>query len=426
MLTRRTRPLTRTSTRTRLPAGAAVAAAVALALAACGNNATGNAINNGGGTTAASASASGDQITAIPSLKGDGTTIILDKGTVSALTSLGLTLAPAGNAAFDAAKGEITFPITSGYAEIHSDKSAKPGYVQGSIQHEGSGFTLTGGGTVVTLGEFVVDPGSSRLFGSVRVGDSPAMVDVPLLDLDGSGLEITKPGGKVQLFGTVAKLTDTAAQALNTVFKTDKLAAGLPLGVVRLVADATGASPYPASDIAASIPRLDGQGTSVLLDAGTMGALKGLGVSVAPSGSGKSEMVMGKPAVTFPITNGFVVIHKDKTYKPGYIAGIVVHEGSGLTFSAGGKALSVGDFEVDPGSSTLTASVNGKPGFPLLALDGSKVEVQVDGGLPVLFGTVAALTEQAAQALNTTFGTDALTAGTPLGVVRLVASPAKG
>ena len=402
-----------------LPTVLALAAASALALSACGNDSTGSTTGTGS-SAGASVAAGGDTVTAIPALAGKGTTVILDAGTVKALTGLGVMLKPEGNAAFDSATSEITFPITSGYAEIHSDTSVKPGFVQGSIQHEGSGFSLTAGGTKVLLSEFVVDPGNSMVYGSVTVGSSAPMVNVPLLSLDGSKLEITMPNGGVQLFGTVASLTDTAAKALNGVFKTDALMAGVPLGVVRLVADATGANTYPASDVAAAISRLKGVGTTVQLNADTMKALTGLGVKVDTTGTAKLA-TSPQPQVTFPITGGDVVIHKDKSYQPGYIAGVVIHEGSGLKFSAGGKSLSVSDFVVDPGNSIVTVSVGDKAGVPLLDLDGAGVELQMEGSNPVLFGTVAKLTQTAADALNKTFGTDAVKAGTPLGVVRLVA-----
>ena len=118
----------------RLPAiGAALAAALTMSVGACSSNTT------GGGSKASSAAATTtDKVTAIPTLKGVGTSVILDAGTVKALTGLGVKLTPYGSASFDSNTSTITFKITSGYAEIHSDHSVKPGYVQGSIQHEGS------------------------------------------------------------------------------------------------------------------------------------------------------------------------------------------------------------------------------------------------------------------------------------------------
>jgi len=52
--------------------------------------------------------------------------------------------------------------------EIHSNKHHRPGYIEGSIEHYGSGLTLTAGTTTVTLSDFVVDPGDSLLYASVN------------------------------------------------------------------------------------------------------------------------------------------------------------------------------------------------------------------------------------------------------------------
>lgn len=353
-----------------------------------------------------------DTVTAIPSLSGVGTSVALDSGTAAALKSLGVTVAPAGSATFDAASSTVTFPITSGYAEIHSDHSHMPGYILGSIQHAGSGLTLSAGATKVALSDFVVDPGNSMLYGTV--GGQPK---VPLLFLDGTNVKVGTDQGNVVLDGTVAKLTATAANALNTAFKTSAVSAGLPLGVVHLVAKGA-ATTY--TDKTTSISRLSGQSTSVALDPSTAGALKSLNVSVAPVGSATFDAATS--TVAFPITGGFAAIHSDRSYKPGYISGSVLHEASGLKFSAGTKSLEVTDFVVDPGNSVLTATAGGKPGVPLLFLDGTDVKVTPQGGGVVLDGTVAKLTSTAAQALNTTFGVTAFKEGLPLGVVHLVAA----
>ena len=414
-------------------AGSAAAGATAAAGSA-GAAATGAAGSTGAEATGAAGSAGSagtgtgtgeDTVTAIAAVQGssagakaasgkadDSTSLILDKATVTALTSLGVKLAPLGSAKFDAGTGTITFPVSSGYAEVHSDRSAKPGYVQGSLHHQGSGFSLTAGGTKVELTDFVVDPGNSKLHGTVNGANG----SVHLLDLDGSDLKVSMEGSDLVLFGTVGKLSETAVGALNKSFKTDALKAGTPLGVARIKLDATEANTYPASD-ATAIPRLSGEATNVTLDAGTVKALTGLGVKVAPVGDAK---VAGGVA-SFPITGGMVVIHKDKSYQPGWIAGSVIHDGSGLEFSAGGKKLTLTDFVVDPGTSLLTGTVGKTTGVPLLDLDGSDVEVAMEGSNVVLQGTVAKLHATAAKALNTTFGTTAVKAGMPLGVVRVVA-----
>ena len=384
--------------------GAALLAALALFGAACGDDSSTDSAGTTSGTT--------DMVTAIPSLSGVGTSVTLDGGTAAALTSLGVSIAPSGSATFDAATSTITFPITAGYAEIHSDLSFKPGYILGSIDHAGSGFTLTAGSTKVELSDFVVDPGNSVLYGTV--GGTPM---VPLLSLDGTAVKVSMEDGNVVLDGTVAKLTDTAAGALNKAFNVDAIKAGTPLGVVHLVAKGQ-ATTY--SDKTTAISRLTGKSTSVTLDSGTAAALESLGVAVAPVGSATFDAKTG--TVSFPITGGFAAIHSDLNYKPGYIAGTVIHQASGLRFSKGNKSIEVTDFVVDPGNSILTASAGGNSGIPLLDLDGNAVKVGSEGDDVTLDGTVAKLTQGGADALNATFGVTAFTAGLPLGVVHLVAS----
>ena len=395
---------------------AALAGVLALAGAACGDN-----DSSGSNASPAAQSAQGtDTVTAIPSLSGVGTSVKIDAGTADALKSLGVALAPIGNATFEASTSTITFPITSGYAEIHSDRSVEPGYIQGSIAHEDSGFSLSAGSTKVELSDFVVDPGNSMLYGTV--GGTP---EVPLLLLDGTNVKVGTDGsGNVVLEGTVAKLTDTAAGALNKAFNVNAIKPGLPLGVVRLVAKGTPSQYNAAADDTARISRLDGKTTSVTLDAGTARALQSLGVAVTPVGSARFDSATS--TVSFPITGGFAAIHSDLGYKPGYIAGHVLHEASGLKFTKGSRSIEVTDFVVDPGNSVLTASSGGKSGIPLLFLDGTNVKVSMEGSDVVLQGTVAKLTGTGAAALNSTFGVSDFKEGLPLGVVRLVAASANG
>ncbi len=391
---------------------AALVGALALTGVACGDDNSSD--SNASGTPAKAAT---NKVTAIPSLTGTGTSVKIDAGTAEALKSLGVALAPIGSAKFEASTSTITFPITSGYAEIHSDLNVKPGYIQGSIAHEGSGFSLSAGSTKVELSDFVVDPGNSVLYGTV--GGTPK---VPLLSLDGTNVKVSMEGSDVVLQGTVAKLTDTAAGALNKAFNVSALKAGIPLGTVRLVAKGAATTYDAVADKTARVSRLDGKATNVTLDAGTAKALQSLGVAVAPIGSAKFDSATS--TVSFPITGGFAAIHSDLGYKPGYIAGTVIHEASGLRFSKGNKSIDVTDFVVDPGNSILTASSGGKSGIPLLALDGTNVKVSMEGSDVVLQGTVAKLTATGAGALNSTFGVSDFKEGIPLGVVRLVAASA--
>lgn len=390
-------------------AGVALIAGVGLSAAACSSS-----TKSASPPPATTSAAAVDTITAIPSLSGVGTSVALDPATAAALKSLGVSVAPAGKATFDQATSTVTFPITSGYAEIHSDHNAKPGWILGSVEHDGSGLTLSAGSTSVTLSNFVVDPGNSVLYGTV--GGQPK---VALLDLDGTNVKVSMDGANVVLDGTVAKLTQTAASALDSAFKTTAVKAGLPLGTVHLVAKGTATT---STDKVTEVSRLTGRSTSVALDAGTAAALKSLGVAAAPNGTATFDPATS--TVSFPITGGAAVIHSDLGYKPGYIAGVVIHQGSGLTFSKGSTSVALTDFVVDPGNSVLTGTVGGQAGVPLLDLDGTNVKLSTPGGTVTLDGTIAKLTATAASALNKAFATTAFTPGLALGTVHLVATAA--
>ena len=75
----------------------------------------------------------------------------------------------------------------------------KPGqvspYVIGQIQHEGSGLSLTAGGTKVELTNFNVDPGVSRVYGDVTVNGKVAATSAFLFQLDGRTLKPLKTEG---------------------------------------------------------------------------------------------------------------------------------------------------------------------------------------------------------------------------------------
>ena len=126
--------------------------------------------------------------------------------------------------------------------------------------------------------------------------------------------------------------------------------------------------------------------------------------------------------MTFPITGGIAVIHSDKGYKPGYIAGVVIHQGSGLTFTKGSTSLALTDFVVDPGDSILTATVGGKVGVPLLFLDGTASRSAPRAATWSSTAPWPSSPPRPPPRSTPTFGTTAFTAGLPLGTVHLVAA----
>jgi len=173
------------------------------------------------------------KVAELPRVSGT-TSLDLNAATAAALTSLGVTPGVTGTATVSGST--VSFPITGGDAVIHANKHYAPGYVDGVILHQGSGLTLTKGGTTVTLSDFTIDPGDSILYGDVD--GTVGAANVPLLQLDGRPLVITTSGGKVHLDGTVANLTPTAASALNKAFGVTAFQAGMHLGTAHITASA--------------------------------------------------------------------------------------------------------------------------------------------------------------------------------------------
>ena len=222
----------------------ALAAGLTLGLAACGSD--DDSASTGSGTSTESSPAQ-EQPSAEPTpaaqideLTGEQTAVTLDAMFVEGITGLGLTPGVTGGATFDGDTGVIAFPITSGNVTYFDPASGVMPYVQGEINHNQSGLTLTGGGKEVELSNFVVDPAESVLRGKVLVDGQPFPAsgeEVPLFFLDGSTLnplEVNEAEGTAVLEGTTVSLTKTAADALNMVFGVDALTEFFPVGVAEI------------------------------------------------------------------------------------------------------------------------------------------------------------------------------------------------
>ena len=168
---------------------------------------------------------------------------------------------------------------------------------------------------------------------------------------------------------------------------------------------------------------LKGVSTSVDLDAGTAKVLADNKVTVAPITPATASTSGGTTTVSFPITEGYVAVYP--TSEPNYIRGTFSHSG-GLRFTAGGKSLELTDFIVNPGNSTLTATVEGAAAAQVLDLDGTNVRVsQGDQGQTRLDGTIAKLSQAGADAMNKFFNVSIFKQGIPLGEVHVVATGTK-
>lgn len=181
-------------------------------------------------------------------------------------------------------------------------------------------------------------------------------------------------------------------------------------------------SAQSAPEPVAAIDALTGQSTSVKLDAGFVEALESL--EVTPGVLGDAKLATG--TVTFPITGGEAKYFKPGTVSP-FVQGEILHDGSGLSLTAGSKTVELEDFNVDPGKSVLTGkvSVDGKVAAktaPLFFLDGRTLQPlrTTSDGRAVLEGTTVKLKAEAADLLNQTFGIQDLQEGLVIGTAKLV------
>jgi len=215
---------------------AALAASVALALgvSACGED-TGEE-STSGGSAASAEKAPPKPLAQIDQLSGKQTSVKLDAGFVEALTSLKVTPGAVGDGKITKG-GSAVFPITGGNVSYYEPGSVSP-YVQGMINHDGSGLSLEAGGKKVELEDFVVDPGASVLTGTVSVdGEEAAPAGTPLFFLDGrtlNPLKANEANGTAKLQGATVKLKQEAADLLNQTFEIDALEAGLEIGVATI------------------------------------------------------------------------------------------------------------------------------------------------------------------------------------------------
>ena len=208
----------------------ALAATAALAL---GATACGGSDNESTSSSAPTKAETVKPVAEIPALTGKDTAVTLDAGFVEALGALKLTPAPVGTAQISKA-GVASFPITGGNVTYYTPGTESP-YVQGEVDHDGSGLSLTGGGKKVELTDFVVDPGKSVLTGKVTVDGEVAAESAPLFFLDGRTLKPLQTGeGTAILEGTTVKLKQEAADLLNQTFGVDALAGGFVIGKAKI------------------------------------------------------------------------------------------------------------------------------------------------------------------------------------------------
>lgn len=146
------------------------------------------------------------------------------------LSGAGLTVGTLGSAQFSpgsAGTPLVYFPITGG--------SLNTATFAGSIQHSGSGLSLSSGGTTLNLTNFVIDTVALTLTGQAAVGGS-SLGAIPLFNLSFG----SNPVSPFNL-----ALTSTAAGALTTLFGVPNLT-GFNIGTANTI-PITSAVPEPAT-----------------------------------------------------------------------------------------------------------------------------------------------------------------------------------
>lgn len=211
--------------------GIAAAGLLSFSLAACsmGSSDSGSSSSD----TSSSVSATPEPVASIPSLSGVDTEVAVDADFLAALTSLGLTPGTVGTATLT--DGVLAFPITGGNVDYYDPEQDYRPFVQGEIDHEGSGLSLTAGETTVELTNFTIDPGTSELYGDVAANGESVVKQALLFDLDGSTLKpLQTEGDTAILEGTTVHVSADAADLLNSTFKTDAVKEGLLVGVAKI------------------------------------------------------------------------------------------------------------------------------------------------------------------------------------------------
>lgn len=206
--------------------GVTAAAVLTLPLAACSSDEESDVGGDGG-------SDKPEPVAQIDALSGESTAVALDQGFVDALTSLKLTPGVVGDAKL--VEGSLIFPITGGDVTYYKPGSIDP-YVQGLIEHEDSGLSLTAGDTTAALTNFEIDPGTSKVYGDVAVNGESAAEHAFIFSLDGRTLKpLQSEGGDTAVLeGTKVMISGDAAGLLNDTFKTDAVEQGLLVGTAEI------------------------------------------------------------------------------------------------------------------------------------------------------------------------------------------------
>ncbi len=156
-------------------------------------------------------------------VKGGKTVLKISPGAADALDSLGVAASPIRSA--HACGPRFSFPITGG--KLNAETLA------GQIRHSG-GIRLSAGSKHLDLRRFFINIDSKPNL-TAKVGDAR----VSILRLDLSKAKVRKGDRRVVVKNVVARLTATAATALNDTFNVNAFTRGLELGRAKVRARVT-------------------------------------------------------------------------------------------------------------------------------------------------------------------------------------------
>jgi len=165
---------------------------------------------------------SAERSAAVP-VTGGYTLLKLDAGTAAVLSDAGVGIEATGPAIGPAGSTTFAFPIVGG--------KVNKGQLGGRIAHSG-GLAITAGNTTLVVKRFVIDLDRGVLTAKVAGADAR----IPLLRLGAATGGVQASPGLLLLKDVNARLTATAAHALNQTFDTDLFKAGLPIGKATVIA----------------------------------------------------------------------------------------------------------------------------------------------------------------------------------------------
>jgi hypothetical protein len=155
-----------------------------------------------------------------------------------------------------------------------------------------------------------------------------------------------------------------------------------------------------------------GKSTDVVVDPAVSAALKQAGITVTAVAPATA-----KTTLLFPVSGGQIVVAT--------LAGTVDHTG-GLTFSHGGKSVTLTNFVINTNTKRLTATT-GTRSMPIFDLNlGSPRRASRPPGTVVASNIKLTVTSQAATVLNRGLGVGTFKAGMNFGIATLTVAYARG